>query len=140
MVRALFGGIAQHRQKFVAAKADDGVGGAEGALQHLRHLHQDAIAGQVPELGVRGLEVVNVNHEEAQLDAVAFGAAQVLGDHLVHVAAVESIGEWIHQRQPLGSLVVNHLQHQLFAGLAQLAALAQHIDVEQDHQRDQPVA
>ena len=86
--------VDQH-DEFVTAPAGDGVDGTHRGAQRISHRDQHAVAGSVAELVVVDLEVINVDHDDAQAAAITTNARQRLGDAVVEQCAIGQSGELI---------------------------------------------
>jgi hypothetical protein len=111
--RGLSAREAPDHQELLAAPSRDRVGRAAHAAQHVRHLHEHAIAGIVPELIVDRLEVVDVDHHEHDVALarrprfvghamLARGRGRVGLDRLQHVAPIAQAGERVRHAETLG--------------------------------------
>ena len=85
----------QDDQELLAAVAIDRVRGTEGGLERLDHLSQDLIAREVTEAVVDGLEVVDVDLDQAVGDARAMDVRPNGPEVLYQAAAVAGPGERI---------------------------------------------
>ena len=100
----------QHDHELVAAPARNQVVLAHGASEHLRHVLQGPVARLVSVEVVDGLEVVEVEHQEAGVQladlrgppiaaALVFRARRRVRDALLHVAAIAQSGKRVGQRE-----------------------------------------
>ncbi len=122
--------VAGHEQELVAAPAHDDVGAAAGRLEEVTELPEDRIARGVAGGIVDGLEVVEVDHHEGQVEEVGRDRAvrqpvvaaveerDFLLDVLGQEPAVGQAGERVRDAG-LGQVVVRLLQ--LALALAELA-------------------
>ncbi len=56
--------LGQHHLKFVAADAPDGAALSDHSLQAIGHLHEQAVAGRMPQRIVHLLEPVEIEEEQ----------------------------------------------------------------------------
>ncbi|MNC15817.1 hypothetical protein D3C75_636480 [compost metagenome] len=95
----------------------------------LRHGLEDAVAHQVPQLVVDGLEVVQIYHAEGEGAAVS----QMAGQILIEAAAIEEAGQGIRVGGGDGLL---HLVMGALDLLAQQLSGLAHVDAADAHQGD----
>ena len=93
MRRIVARGLGEDQRELVAAVAGRDVGGAQRRPHQLGHVDQDAVAVEVAEAVVDELEVVQVEHHDAQRPVGPHGAHDLLGQPLVQVAVVEEAGQ-----------------------------------------------
>ena len=99
-------GVGQDDEEFLAAHSRDVVGEAQLFLGDLDQMDQRFVAGLVAALVVQRLEVVDVEHCDAEWGAVAVGARGLAREFVVQPAPVEAAGERVfaHQGAHLGEL------------------------------------
>ena len=87
-------GLGQQHRELVAAEAAEHVGRAQAGGERPRHLAQQVVAGGVAAGVVDGLEVVEVDHDQAERAAVVAEVVGQLGrEALGEAAAVERAGQ-----------------------------------------------
>ena len=111
--RALVGNPIEQDDELVAAEPRDRVAGPQRGLQPRRDLHQQLVAGGVPERVVDELEVVDVEQHDGDLRA---GAGERLHEPVLEQRAVGEARERI-----VDGLVADHLGAALELGLGALA-------------------
>ena len=99
---AVPGGVGQHDGELLAAVARGDVdAGADVRAEDAADLSEHEVARRVPEAVVEVLEVVDVDHEQRQRQAVALGAGDLLVEALVEVAVVVEPREAVGDGLPL---------------------------------------
>ena len=88
--------------EFIAAQPTDAPGLVNRALEPLRHLHQQGIAGRVPHGIVDLLEAIEIEQEDGA--GALFDARRIedLFQRLRHLEAIGETGQRIVMRQPRG--------------------------------------
>ena len=105
-------GLRQDQGELVAAVARRDVGAAERRADQLGDVDEDAVPVQVAEAVVHELEVVEVEHHDAQRPVRAHRADDLLGQALVQVPVVEEPG----QRVPVGEVARRLVQARVLEG------------------------
>src|SRR5204862_8278230 len=82
-----------------AADAAGDVGAPDDVAYPLGRLGEDGVAGEVPDLVVDLLEVVEVEDDQRQLAVVAVGAGDLARERLVEEAPVVEAGERVEVRE-----------------------------------------
>src|SRR5215217_4619173 len=104
-------GLGQRDRHLLAAVAGGLVDLARRLAQDAGDLAQDHVALQVPVGVVDALEVVDVEHDEPHLGAVALRPLDLLGDDLLEAAVVEEAGQLVRDRLALDGLVEVDVLH-----------------------------
>ena len=130
-------GAGQHHQELFAAVPHDGVALAQHGLGRLGDGLEQPVAGLVPEGVVGGLEVIDVEEQQAQRFAATDGSAEVLAEPFEPEAAVVETGQGVDGGHPLEafvsqSVVESHCEvgeqlfHQSLLVVGDLAGAGQH--------------
>ncbi len=86
-------GVREDDGEFVAAEAGEEVGRTEGLPNRAAELRQDDVAGRVSERVVDLLEVVDVEHQKRERQAVHAGALDLMRQLAAEVAFVPDAGQ-----------------------------------------------
>ena len=89
--------VGTDHDELVAAQARDGVGRAHRVGQPGRQREQHLVAGGVPERVVDGLEAVEVEHEDPDVDVLALPAGERVREPVERESAVGQPGERVVQ-------------------------------------------
>ena len=121
----------QHDAEFVAAGPRQHVAGPQAGLRHQGEMLQAGVAGGVAVGVVDGLEAVEIDHQQREGLAAAFGARAFFRQALQQMAAVADAGEIVEQRE-IRDLVAQPVhRHQQEAEIQRHRQEHQH----QDHHR-----
>ncbi len=131
-------GVGEHHQEAGGVVAQDGIGAAEGLLDHLRRFDEQLVGGQLAVSLRHPQPVLHLRQYQGQAGAEAGGAADLLGQDGVQVAAVEHLGEGIDQGEGLQALAEDDFAYQLLPGAMLHALLVEDVAGEDEDEHEQP--
>jgi hypothetical protein len=129
--------IDEQHHEFVAAPASGEVGTASGMVEALAKFLEDSVTGLVAVGVVDLLEIVDVDQNDNQGQALAFGAGNLCFEALFGIAAVVKAGQGIEHREAAKHFCLDLLLGQLALEAAKAQMLEDDLAGKHEHKRNE---